>query len=71
MAALSLAERKVRTPQDKAPLNRRTPPLAGMASATESKHPNFVLGNRWKGGVRDHRCSWKHGQPGKPRPEQG
>ena len=37
MAALPLAERKVRTPQDKAPLKRRTPLLAGMASAAESK----------------------------------
>ena len=46
MVALPMAERKVRTPQDKAPLKRRTPPLAGMASATESKHPNLMLGNR-------------------------
>ena len=37
MAALLLAERKVRTPQDKAPLKRRTPPMAGMESAAESK----------------------------------
>jgi len=43
MAALPLAERKVRTPQDMAPLKRRTPPLAGMASATESKHPNSYV----------------------------
>ena len=42
MAALLLAERKVRTPQDKAPLKRRTPLLEGMASATESKHPNYI-----------------------------
>jgi len=46
MAAPPLVERKVRTPQDKAPLKRRTPPLVGMASATESKHPNIMLGNR-------------------------
>jgi len=38
--------RKVRTPQDKAPLKRRTPHIVGMASAAESKHPNLVLGNR-------------------------
>ena len=29
MAALPLVERKVRTPQDKAPLKRRTPPWWG------------------------------------------
>ena len=46
MVAPPLAGRKVRTPQDKAPLKRRTPPMAGMASATESKHPNRMLGNR-------------------------
>ena len=49
MAALPLAERKVRTPQDKAPLKRRTPPLAGMASATESKHPNSYVRKQVKG----------------------
>ena len=38
--------RKVRTPQNKAPLNRRTPRIVGMESAAESKHPNLVLGNR-------------------------
>ena len=37
MVALQFAERKVRTPQDKAPLKRRTPPMAGMESAAESK----------------------------------
>ena len=37
MVAPLLAGRKVRTPQDKAPLKRRTPLLAGMASAAESK----------------------------------
>jgi len=37
MVAPLLAGRKVRTPQDKAPLKRRTPPLVGMASAAESK----------------------------------
>jgi len=46
MVAPLLAGRKVRTPQDKAPLKRRTPLKAGMASATESKHPDPVSGNR-------------------------
>jgi len=46
MVAPLLAGRKVRTPQDKAPLKRRTPLKVGMASATESKHPNLLLGNR-------------------------
>jgi len=46
MVAPLLAGRKVRTPQDKAPLKRRTPLKAGMASATESKHPDLVSGDR-------------------------
>ena len=46
MVALLFAERKVRTPQDKAPLKRRTPLKVGMASATENKHPNLALGSR-------------------------
>ena len=37
MVAPLLVGRKVRTPQDMAPLKRRTPLLAGMASAAESK----------------------------------
>ena len=40
MVALLIAERKVRTPQDKAPLNRRTPHSVVMESATENKHPD-------------------------------
>ena len=46
MVAPPLAGRKVRTPQDKAPLKRRTPLKVGMASATESKHPDLVSGDR-------------------------
>tara|TARA_Y100001947_G_C10198717_1_gene244027 strand:+ start:206 stop:382 length:177 start_codon:yes stop_codon:yes gene_type:complete len=48
MVAPSLAGRKVRTPQDKAPLKRRASAYYEWktASATESKHPNFMLGNR-------------------------
>ena len=37
MVAPPMAGRKVRTPQDKAPLKRRTPQMAGMESAAESK----------------------------------
>jgi len=46
MVAPLLMGRKVRTPQDKAPLNRRTPLAAGMASATENIHSDLVSGNR-------------------------
>ena len=43
MVAPPLAGRKVRTPQDKAPLKMRTPPMAGMESAAESKQLLLVI----------------------------
>ena len=52
MVAPLIAGRKVRTPQDKAPLKRRTPPMAGMESAAESRQlllamPEEVMVKGW------------------------
>ena len=47
MVAPPMAGRKVRTPQDKAPLKRRTPLKVGMASATESKHLFIEIKVKW------------------------